>query len=184
MITVQPSHAAPAQQVHGLSMHPKVRAILDKGLTHEWTSKEVEELLGLSLRACQYLFSSGLLRITRYPAKSENGTTRCCTGLSLLLYLLEHSEEITEADAQPILKKVLPLLTDQILEGVIGACRAIIGKRSGMLVVVKTEDKETGRRADGEAKPPHARRVRSNVIGMAEHHEFSFVQELTPAASA
>lgn len=181
MITVQPSHAAPAQQVHGLSMHPKVRAILEKGLAHEWTTKDVSELLGFSERSARHLFESPMLRITRYPAKSENGTTRCCTGLSLLLYLLEHSEEITEADAQPILKKVLPLLTDQILEGVIGACRAIIAKRSGMLVVVKND--ECGM-TNGECRKPEARPRPKNVIGMAEHHEFSFVQELTPAASA
>jgi hypothetical protein len=181
-ITVQPSHAAPAQQVHGLSMHPKVRAILEKGLAHEWTTKDVSDLLGFSERSARHLFESPMLRITRYPAKSENGTTRCCTGLSLLLYLLEHSEEITEADAQPILKKVLPLLTDQILEGVIGACRAIIAKRGGMLVVVKAEDKGTGRLGDGETA--RAKPRPKNVIGMTDHNEFSFVQELTPAASA
>lgn len=183
MITVQPSHTAPAQQVHGLSMHPKVRAILDKGLAHEWTTKDVSDLLGFSERSARHLFNSTMLRITRYPAKNESNTVQSCTGLSLLLYLLEHSEEITEADAQPILKKVLPLLTDQILEGVIGACRAIIAKRGGMLVVVKGEDKETRRQGDKEsqaARPPRPK----NVIGMAEHHEFSFVQELTPAASA
>lgn len=138
MITAQPSHRAPAQQVHGNSMHPKVRAVLDRGLGAEWTSGDVQELLGFSERSTLYLFENGLLHTSRYPTReTPYKAVRRTTGLSLLLYILTYSDEITEADVQPIIKKVLPLLTDHILEGVIGACKALIHSRSGMLVAVK-----------------------------------------------
>jgi|GEM_PF-3379301 len=134
--TVQPSHRAPAEQVHGNSLHPKVQAVLVKGLMQEWDYKSIAALLEISERSSHNLMESGLLNVSRYPAKSLNGCTRRASGLSLLLYLLTHSDEITAEDAQPILKKVLPLLTDSILEGVIAACRSLIIKRSGVLVVV------------------------------------------------
>lgn len=180
-LTVQPSHAAPPQQVHGNSMHPKVRRVLERGLAHEWTTKEVEELLKLSPRSCQYLFECGLLAVTRYPAKNENGTKRTCTGLSLLIYLLKYSDEITEADALPAMKKLLPMLTDTMLEGVIGAAREIIRKRQTVLVVVKQA--ESGERM-AESRKPEAGGKPKNVIGFEPHGEFSFVEELTPAAGA
>ena len=137
MISALPAHRVPAEQVHGNSMHPKVRAVLDRGLGKEWNYKELAELLGISTRAAQYLMNTGHLRVSGHPTKETGRSLRRSSGLSVLLYLITHSEEITEADAQPILKKVLPLCTDQILEGVIAACRALISKRSGMLVVVK-----------------------------------------------
>ena len=137
-------------------MHPKVRAVLDRGLSHEWTVSEVQALLGMSLRSTQYLFDSDMLRISMYPARGEKGITRFTTGLSLLLYLLEHSDEITEADAQPIIKKVLPLLTNQILEGVAGACKALINARSGLLVAVKPAAAETAEQAAKRTARPRA----------------------------
>jgi len=156
--TVQPSHRAPAEQVHGNSLHPKVQAVLTRGLMQEWDYKSIAALLEISERSSHNLMESGLLNVSRYPAKSLNGCTRRASGLSLLLYLLTHSDEITAEDAQPILKKVLPLLTDSILEGVIAACRALINKRSGVLVVVKPasappQDGGTAaRRPPGKAK--------------------------------
>lgn len=139
MITAQPSHRAPAKQVHGNSMQPKVRAVLDRGLNHEWTSKEVKDLLNVDVRSAQQLMNGSHLRSFAHPTKRTEKAMRRVTGLSLLLYLIKYSDEITEADAQPIIKKVLPLLTNQILEGVIGACKALINSRSGLLVVVKDE---------------------------------------------
>lgn len=152
-ITVQPASRAPAQQVHGNSMHPKVRAVLDRGLGAEWTPAEVQGLLKLSMRSAQNLFDSPLLRTSAYPAKNECNTRRYTSGLSLLLYLLAHSDEITEADAQPIIKKVLPLLTNQILEGVMGACKALIHKRSGLLVAVKQEEAPAAAKPAPKAAP-------------------------------
>ena len=174
MLTAQPAHRAPATQVHGNSMHPKVRAVLERGLGSEWNSAEVQELLGLSERATQYLFSMGALHITRYPSKNTAKTVRRTTGLSLLLYLVK----ITEADAQPIVKKVLPLLTDQLLEGVAGACKALISARSGVLVAVKpaAESAPAEESAPGTAAQPRTPRPRPDpYAGMAE---------LFPAASA
>ena len=172
MLTAQPAHRAPATQVHGNSMHPKVRAVLERGLGSEWNSAEVQELLGLSERATQYLFSMGALHITRYPSKNTAKTVRRTTGLSLLLYLVKNSDEITEADAQPIVKKVLPLLTNQILEGVAGACKALISARSGVLVAVKpaAESAPTEESAPGTAtQPPRTPRPRPDpYAGMAE----------------
>ncbi|WP_395735140.1 hypothetical protein [Prosthecobacter sp.] len=154
MITAQPSHRAPAQQVHGNSMHPKVRAVLDRGLGAEWTLGEVEELLGVSRRSAQYLFDSHLLAITRYPAKAASGRTiRSTLGLSLLVYLIKYSDEFTEADAQPIIKKVLPLLTNQILEGIIGACKALINARSSLLVAVKPAPEKPQQEPKPAARP-------------------------------
>lgn len=137
MITVQPSHRAPANQVHGNSMHPKVRAVLDRGLNHEWSSKEVKDLLNVDVRSAQQLMNGTHLRSFAHPTKRTEKAIRRVTGLSLLLYLIKYSDEISEADAQPIIKKVLPLLTNQILEGVMGACKALIHSRSSLMVVVK-----------------------------------------------
>lgn len=165
MITAQPANRAPAQQVHGNSMHPKVRAVLDRGLGTEWTSADVQELLGLSERSAHYLFENGLLHTSRYPTKETTyKAVRRTTGLSLLLYLLEYSDEITEADVQPIIKKVLPLLTNQILEGVAGACKALINARSGLLVAVKPAATETPEQAEKRTPRPKA----DPYAGMAE----------------
>lgn len=143
-IKIQTASKAPAAQVHGNSMLPKVRAVLDRGLGTEWSSGDVQELLGMSERSALYLFENGLLHTSRYPTKEgPYKAIRRTSGLSLLIYILNHSDEITEADAQPIIKKVLPLLTDQILEGVIGACRSLISKRSGVLVAVKQPEAKT-----------------------------------------
>lgn len=147
MITAQPSHRAPAQQVHGNSMQPKVRAVLERGLDYEWSSKEVKDLLRIDVRSAQQLMNGPHLRSFAHPTKMSDKAVRRVTGLGLLLYLIKYSDEITEADAQPIIKKVLPLLTNQILEGVMGACKALIHSRSSLLVIVKQDE------APAAAKP-------------------------------
>jgi len=179
MISVQPSHRAPAQQVHGNSMHPKVRAVLERGLGTEWTSADVQDLLGLSDRAAHYLFSSGMLHITRYPSKNTAKTIRRTTGLSLLFYLIQNSDEITEEDALTIIKKVLPLLTNQILEGVMGACKALINARSSMLVAVKPAAENP---KQAEASTPRPTKA-DPYAGMAElfpAHETGAPKNTTP----
>lgn len=177
-LTIQPARTAPVDQVHGLSMHPKIRTVLDKGLAHEYDFKEFAALTGLSERSAHNLFERGeFIRVTRYPAKSVNGCKRRVTGLSVLLYLLEHSDEITAADARPIIKKVLPLMTDALLERVISAAQALIRERAGLPVIVKADEHPA---AAGVSTPPPKRPT--NVIAMTP--EFSFVADLTPAASA
>ena len=180
MITVQPSSSVPPEQVHGLSMHPKVRAVLARGLDEEWTPKDVAELLGMSLRTAQCLFGTGQIHCGRYQGQPGVKTLHRCIGMSVLLYIIDHTDELNQADAVAVLKKLLPLLTDAVLEGVAGACKALISKRSGVLVVVKAKD-EGGMMKDENRKPPARPK---NVIGFEPHTEFSFVQELTPAASA
>lgn len=139
MLTVASSHRAPAHAVHGNSMHAKIREVLDKGLHHEWDAKSFATLTGLSERSALYIFERGeFLNVSRYPAKSLNGCLRRASGLSVLLYLVNHSDEITAEDVLPALKKMLPLLTDAVLEGVSAACKALIARRSGMPVIVKT----------------------------------------------
>ena len=181
-LTIQPAKDAPAHAVHGLSMHPKIREVLDKGLGHEYDFKEFSALTGLSERSAHNLFERGeYIKVSRYPAKSLNGCKRRVSGLSVLCYLIEHSDEITEADTRPILKKVLPLMTDGMLERVITAAQALIRERAGLPVIVKTEGEE--RRAEsGEPKASKAAQRPANVIAM--HPEFSFAADLTPAASA
>lgn len=172
MISVQPSHRAPAQQVHGNSMHPKVRAVLERGLGTEWTSADVQDLLGLSDRAAHYLFSSGMLHITRYPSKNTTKTIRRTTGLSLLFYLIQNSDEITEDDAQPIIKKVLPLLTNQILEGVVGACKALISARSSLLMAVKPNEAPAAAKPAPTPAPKSAAAAASNAPLMQQAELF------------
>ena len=173
MITAQSSHSAPAKQVHGNSMHRKVRAVLDRGLDHEWSSKEVSDLLGMELRSAQQLMSSVHLKCFAHPTKNTERGVRRTTGLSLLIYLIRHSDEMTEADALPALKKLLPLLTDIMLEGVIGAARAIIQKRQRVLVVVKEADPQAA------ALPQTAPTKAASKAPATAMPEFSFVDELT-----
>lgn len=168
MITAQPSHRAPAQQVHGNSMHPKVRAVLERGLDYEWSSKEVKDLLRIDVRSAQQLMNGPHLRSFAHPTKLTEKAVRRVTGLSLLLYLLKHSDEITEADAQPIIKKVLPLLSNQILEGISGACRALINARSSMLVAVKHAEGGMPNAEGGTPKPQTPRPKADPYAGMAE----------------
>jgi len=151
MITAQPAHRVPAPMVHGNSMLPKMRAVLDRGLHAEWTSKDLVELLGISERGAQYLMNGPHLKGYTHPTRESDVAVRRASGLSVLLYILKHSDEITEADVLPVMKKMLPLLTDQILEGVMGACRAIISKRSGLLVAVKGDAPAAA--AKPQAKP-------------------------------
>ena len=174
MITAMPSHAAPADQVHGNSMHGKVRAVLDRGLDAEWSSKEVAGLLGLDLRGAQYLMCNPeLLKSFGHPTKSERSLRRT-TGLSLLIYILKHSDEITAEDALPITKKVLPLLTDAHLEGVVAAAKAIIQKRRTVIVAVKPA---------AAAAPTAAPQKQASTAPAELHTEFPFVADLTAPAT-
>lgn len=160
-------------------MHPKVRAVLDKGLHHEWTSKDVAELLGIGLRTAQNLFQSEHLRTSDYPTNpNTDGGMRRASGLSLLLYILKHAEELQEADVIAALKKALPLLTDSMLEGVIGAAKAIIQARQGMLVVLKEPSFAKASEAQGRRSAVNSQRSSS------DQPELSFVADLTAADAA
>jgi AraC-like DNA-binding protein len=179
MLTIRPAKDAPAHAVHGLSMQPKIRAVLDKGLEHEYDFKEFAQLTGLSERSVHNLFERGqYIKVSRYPAKSVNGCKRRVSGLSVLCYLIEHSDEITEADTRPIMKKVLPLMTDALLERVINAAQALIRERAGLPVIVKAEEPSPA--AAGVSTPTSKRPA--NVIAM--HPEFSFTSALTSAAAS
>lgn len=162
MVTIQPAHKAPANTVHGNSMQAKFRAVLERGLSAEWTSHELRDLLGISERSAQELLSGPLLKSYAHPTKGSEQGRRRASGLAVLLYLTRFSDEITAEDVLPALKKMLPLLTDAVLEGVISACKALISKRSGMPVIVKTEPRKQPQSAPA-----------------ATDHEFPFMRELT-----
>lgn len=167
---VTASKDAPHGQVHGLTMHPKVRAVIARGLDHEWNAHELAELLGVRVRSMQIALEKGTIKTSRYP--SANGTRfhRRALGVSVLMYLLDHSDEITAADVLPIIKHALPLLNDDRVRQIIAAGEALLKAREDLPVVVKS----------AEPEPVPAKRA-ANVI--AAHAEFSFVAHLTAASA-
>lgn len=166
--SIQPAKHAPAEQVHGLSMHPKVRAALAKGAHHEWNAKDIAELLGVGMRTAQYMLEQGHIKSTGYQGRGTHQKKhRRALTLSVVNYLLEHAEEITAADGLPIIKTLLPLLPDAVLQGIIAASQALINRRASLPVVVKTEAVA----APATARAPLA----ANVLPF---QEFAFVSQL------
>lgn len=136
-LTIQPARVAPADQVHGLSHHPTVQAILRKGADHLWTVEEVAELFGLAVRSVHQAWQAGLMTTTSYPTRTGGKCTRRrCTSASLLIYFLSHSAEVPQGDVLQSLALIVTQLTDAQLEQVEAACRTLRERRQNRPVLV------------------------------------------------
>lgn len=101
--TIMPQRHAAPDAIHPLSHHPVVRRLIEAGPDKEWSSGEVAGLLGLSERAVQLLAADGRVGFTTYPTRAAHGRKpgrliRRFTTHSLLVYVLQYSTEVSEAD--------------------------------------------------------------------------------------
>lgn len=145
-VTIQPAGKVPPDQVHGLSHHPMIQAVLAKGMDHRWTHKEVAEVIGTSDRSVQNAAEGGQvphMAFNMQAGKNQKGVNRRArrfAALDIILWLLRSYEgpPVSPQEAVGILAALLNQLSDAVLLQVEEACSKIRRRRTGKLVIAQT----------------------------------------------
>lgn len=138
--TIQPAKSAKPAEHHGLSYHPQIRAVLKRGAEHLWNVKDLMELLQLTERPVQDMLASGIFTTSSFPTKkaAKNPRRKTTTG-SLLLYLLQHSSEVPQADIIASLAIILEQLPDSVLHHLVTHVQQKLARRASRPVIVLRE---------------------------------------------